>query len=654
MTNVDEIVQKQEFLKQQAEQAYAARTEQRERKLNEVEEVGVMAAAGLSSAVRRAAHMTVAEGRTLEAISGQNDSDQINFLDRGFRAAKAVCRIMVGREPFGSGFLVAPGLLLTNNHVLPDAESADEARAEFDYQLDVDDNPLTPRRFALQPSTLFITSAMTELDYTLVAVSPLAADGTPVQGYGWLPLDGRRDKVLEGEPVVIIQHPEGREKRICLFDSILVDRFDNRIHYTTDTEPGSSGSPALNRQWQVIALHHASTRTDKLHRGASMVVNEGMRISSILADLTSRQSTDAMAVHALQLISAPSTVGMGRPAPVTAGNVGGNPATPAVAAREATPTKIRLRPIEFYADRQGYNPEFLGRGSLRVPLPGLSPTLLEDTAQLADGSVELKYTHYSIAMCSSRKLAWYSACNINGATLVSLDRKDRNPDRPQESAVSEAEALALEAAGDAWFFDPRIAQTDQATAPIFDKTPFDFGHLTRRLDPVWGEPRELRLANDDTFLMTNCSPQHKQLNQVVWAALENAILDSAKRARTRMTVITGPVLDPRDPVILDIAVPVAQWKVVAFTDRNGAGPLRAIGFLRWQTRLVDDVQKSFEGVKDDLIRAKPVAIREIARMTSLDFGPLLRPDVSPRSRARPESLTESSVAEIFNEFPELA
>jgi hypothetical protein len=31
--------------------------------------------------------------------------------------------------------------------------------------------------------------------------------------------DARTDKILAGEPIVIVQHPRGFEKRLCLFDN---------------------------------------------------------------------------------------------------------------------------------------------------------------------------------------------------------------------------------------------------------------------------------------------------------------------------------------------------------------------------------------------------------------------------------------------------
>jgi endonuclease G len=38
-------------------------------------------------------------------------------------------------------------------------------------------------------------------------------------------------------------------------------RTKQNLAYFTDTEAGSSGSPACNDRWQVLALHKASTMT---------------------------------------------------------------------------------------------------------------------------------------------------------------------------------------------------------------------------------------------------------------------------------------------------------------------------------------------------------------------------------------------------------
>ena len=56
--------------------------------------------------------------------------------------------------------------------------------------------------------------------------------------------------------------------------------------------------------------------------------------------------------------------------------------------------------------------------------------------------------------------------------------------------------------------DPRISNDFQAGGEEFySSNPLDRGHLVRRADAAWGKTEsEARLANDDTFHFTNCSP----------------------------------------------------------------------------------------------------------------------------------------------------
>lgn len=585
---------------------YALRAEARAAKARQVQERGILEAAGLPAAVRRAVHMTRTEGRTLEGILGSNETDHINFLERGLRAARSVCRLLLGRMPVGTGFLVAPGLLLTNNHVIPDAEAAADFIAEFDYELDSDDRPRAPQRFRLDPVQAFRTS--TDLDYTLVAIQPSNA----LTSFGWLPLDPRTDKILEGEPVVVVQHPQGREKQLCLFHSELVDRDGPYIYYTTDTEIGSSGSPAFNRNWQVFGLHHALAATERTAKGA-VHANEGIRVSAMVADL------QAQAPELAERVLAQVVQATGRPtAPLVS-----VPAVSSEGELERRGTVLRSHPIAHYAGRTGYDPAFLGAGKLAVPLPVLADTLADDVTRMADGEFVLPYMHFSAVMSQSRRLAVFTACNIEGATHRSLGRGDRNPLKP---------GVELEASADKWLLDPRIPRDAQLGPELYDATKFDFGHVTRRQDPIWGSPADARIANDDTFHMTNCAPQHSDLNQKTWLTLENAVLDSAiTEPKRRVTVITGPVLDPRDPEVLGVQVPTAFWKVVAWTE---GGQLRARAFLQWQTRLIKQVQRELEGTASlDAAERWHVPLRDVVRLTGLDFGPLLAADRT-RVRAR--------------------
>lgn len=63
---------------------------------------------------------------------------------------------------------------------------------------------------------------------------------------------------FQGEPVNIIQHPQGRQKEIVIYNNRVQMLYENFIQYETDAEPGSSGSPIFNAQWQLIGIHHSA------------------------------------------------------------------------------------------------------------------------------------------------------------------------------------------------------------------------------------------------------------------------------------------------------------------------------------------------------------------------------------------------------------
>jgi endonuclease G len=617
---------------------YNKRAQSRDAKLKEVEERGVLRAAGIEAAVGRAAHLTVVEGRNFEAIIGGNDLDDINFLPRGTKAARSTCRLTVQGVPIGTGFLIAPGLLLTNNHVIGSRVDAADFTAEFDFELDEFGDPKSPSRFRLDPDKLYVGSKALDLDFSIVAVAETGETGESIRSFGWLPLDGRTNKILEGEPIVIVQHPQGRMKQICIFHGELVDRLDGTyLHYTTDSEPGSSGSPAFNRSWQVVGLHHASVPAGTRRRGQPTMLNEAVRASVIVQALQRGEKLLAEdgdlhladAQKAYSRISNPATMGDGRPQGPRTLCVGSPTPAPATIP-ELERTTIRTHDAAHFQGRGGYQSDFLGAG-FAVPLPALPPWMEQETAKLLDDPQKyvLDYTHFSCVISASRKLPLLTACNIDGKLSRSLSRKDRNPDAGPESMIPGVAELE---AADVWFFDGRISRGLQLGPDVYDKTAFDFGHMVRREDPVWDDLRTARIANDDTFHMSNCAPQHHDLNTKTWLELENGVLRTARERKMRVSVFTGPVLSTRDPVVLGVKVPTGFWKIVAWVEN---GRLKARGFMQWQKELVDRIIDSLERATPlDRVEEYQVRIRDIARETALDFGPLLAADDPPRGGGR--------------------
>ncbi len=271
----------------------------------------------------------------LERLMGDNDLIDVGFLERGALAARSVGRVTVetqaGDGGFGTGFLVTPDLLMTNNHVLGSPADAVDSFVEFDFQEGIDGRLMSPQAFEFDPRRFFVTDE--ELDYSLVAVQPLGAGGAALAAYGFLPLIEQEGKVILGELVNIIQHPNGEPKQLALRENKVVDLLSLFIHYETDTNPGSSGSPVFNDQWEVVALHHSGVpKEDKDGnflaldgtvwtdaRGDSeraWIANEGVRVSRILKSLDGQSLSGPAAALRSQLFELARSPQPHAPAPL--------------------------------------------------------------------------------------------------------------------------------------------------------------------------------------------------------------------------------------------------------------------------------------------------------------------------------------------------
>ena len=300
---------------------------------------------------------------------------------------------------------------------------------------------------------------------------------------------------------------------------------------------------------------------------------------------------------------------------------------------------------------------------------------------------ELPYEHFSIVMNARRRLAFFTATNIDGLKAKSYDRQTGqimplHPGKEDDKAGSEA--------SESWFQDRRIDQQEQTPSnfyggqttfdadgnPILDRRRSDHsnrmfqqGHLTRRQDPLWGSDEAVVRANADTFHVTNRSPQVGFFNMGVykptseaghqggtlhWRALEDFALNNAVADQARVTVFTGPIFDEEndfawsrgDPDMEAFKVPREYWKVVV---RVEDGELRATALCADQSPLIDylpeaDISEAeLKRISFDKVRRYQISITELETRTSINFGKTIREADTRAGGERREVRTLSEV-----------
>lgn len=537
----------------------------------------------------------VAAQMRLERVLNGNDLTDISYLARGLDCSRAVCRIAIrnskGLRGYGTGFMVAPQVLLTNHHVIPSEEFAAHSIAQFRYERDSHGHDTKEVEFRLKASPHIIL--FKELDMALVTVESRSIDGSEsLSSFGWLKLNPQSGKAFVGEYLTIIQHPNGERKQVCIRENKLLKYSGNGpyLWYQTDTVGGSSGAPVFNNTWDVVALHHSGVPRTKRVGGRDVwlakngqpwidamgeeeidwIANEGVRISRIVNYLQTQHIENPLAAQVLSAAPAtPSEGAMGlrqdtlgiqlqtTPSgrtrilvPIEIGiNVGFNPPSGEAEVRPGQPP-IPVIPFlprvveavyinqQNYPERPGYDSDFLG-SKFTVPLPTVVGKKFGAPLLLADHSTELRYWNYSVVMNKQRALAFFSAGNIHTGKF-----------------------RGLRAEGDTWYLDTRVIEVSdsaQVGKEFYKKqktfeakqdrtlNPFDQGHLSRRSDLQWGDDDESAKRNgDDTFHYTNCAPQHWQFNQNnaasgLWYHLEDTAI--AANPGGKVSVINGPVFD---------------------------------------------------------------------------------------------------------------
>lgn len=149
--------------------------------------------------------------------------------------------------------------------------------------------------------------------------------------------------------------------------------------------------------------------------------------------------------------------------------------------------------------------------------------------------------------------------------------------------------------------DPAI-RTGSATPDDYRGSGYDRGHMVPAADMAFDAR-----AMDETFLMSNISPQARNFNQGIWRELEELTRDWAKKFG-RLYVVSGPVLtgEPKGYIGKDneVAVPTAYFKVLLDLD--------------------DPEQKGIAFLLNNEVNYEPLyefatSIDEVEALTGIDF-----------------------------------
>jgi len=166
----------------------------------------------------------------------------------------------------------------------------------------------------------------------------------------------------------------------------------------------------------------------------------------------------------------------------------------------------------------------------------------------------------------------------------------------------------------------KAVSTGTAAHDDYTNSKFDRGHLAPCADMLWSE-----IAMNESFFMSNVSPQTPEFNQQTWEKLEELVRHWAKQYDT-LYIATGPLLHEELPFLIDVvtepkfapkknvSVPEYFYKVILnYTSQD----IKGIGFIMPN---IDGMGKSI-----DTVKKYAVSIDSVEKFTGINFFYQLTP-----------------------------
>ena len=593
------------------------------------------------------------ERPVVDVVNGTYATPPAPFEHLGKKAARtriqaalpAIGRIELPDHPSlpygGTGFVVGDGLLMTNRHVAElfakglgrEALSfiqGQSAAVDFLRERDRPDSLLFGIRKVVMVHPYW-DMALLEVE-GLKSVTPLSLSTAPPGD-----LD-RRDVVVVGYPALDPRNAVDVQNTIFagvfnvkrlqpgqLRDVESINSFGHPVAAVThdsSTLGGNSGSAVVDvKTGEVVGVHFAGVYLGANYAVPTHELALDRRVVDAGVNFDGEIAGDAATPWESFWAEADPETPAGATATATVDRsiAGSLPIEITIQIRSAAEARVEglVEPFheEDLSNRKGYDERFLG---VRVPMPKVIDRKI--VSKLDSGAYRLPYEHFSVVMHRTRRLALFTASNVDA------DPAKKKPEPGRDYSRAALTGLVHSDDREKWFTDPRIPATHQLPNSFFDadRASFDKGHIVRREDVAWGKSYdELRRANGDTYHVTNCSPQIESFNRAgsdgLWGELENLVLKQAKTEK--YALFAGPVFRKNDRLFVGVddvgptKVPIPRqfWKIVV---ARTEGELQTFAFILDQD-LSDTKFESVGGLEfavDTPWRKRMIAVKKLDKL----------------------------------------
>lgn len=212
---------------------------------------------------------------------------------------------------------------------------------------------------------------------------------------------------------------------------------------------------------------------------------------------------------------------------------------------------------------------------------------------------------------------------IHGYSGFSLCFRNSYKDAEWVSYTLTQEKLIKNARRTNKFIEDKNISTGSAKLSDYKASGYDRGHLAPAADMAWSEQSE-----NESFLMSNMTPQVPQFNRGIWKELESQVRKYAQNLDF-LIVATGPILEKQPEEYSTIGqskvcVPEYFYKVLLAKDKDGNW--QSIGFIIPNEKSEQD------------IFSYKVCVNEVEAKTGIDFFSALDNSIEEEVESQTENI----------------